>query len=126
MFEPFFTTKNVGEGSGLGLSMVHGFACQSAGSVIIQSTVSTGTAVTLFLPRVTENRFVSVQTQIRTVPKPGTLLPVGDHDAVGSAVSEMLSRLADNAMVVPNVARTATLAETRPVFDGPPPPQERV
>jgi len=51
VFEPFFTTKAVGKGSGLGLSMVYGFAKQSGGHVQIQSEVGVGTTVRLFLPR---------------------------------------------------------------------------
>ncbi len=51
VFEPFFTTKDVGEGSGLGLSMVYGFAKQSGGHITIASEVDLGTTVTLFLPR---------------------------------------------------------------------------
>ncbi|MDP6590525.1 MAG: ATP-binding protein, partial [Alphaproteobacteria bacterium] len=52
--EPFFTTKDVGEGSGLGLSMVYGFARQSGGQLMINSKVDRGTTVRLFLPRVAE------------------------------------------------------------------------
>jgi PAS domain S-box-containing protein len=50
-FEPFFTTKAVGAGSGLGLSMVYGFAKQSGGGLTIDSEPGEGTKVTLFLPR---------------------------------------------------------------------------
>lgn len=52
--EPFFTTKDVGEGSGLGLSMVYGFAKQSGGDIHIESWPDEGTHVTLFLPRACE------------------------------------------------------------------------
>lgn len=51
VFEPFFTTKPFGSGSGLGLSMVYGFAKQSGGGVYVASTPGLGTAVTLLLPR---------------------------------------------------------------------------
>jgi len=56
VFEPFFTTKEVGVGSGLGLSMVYGFAKQSAGHVEIQSVVDSGTTVRLYLPRSDEEK----------------------------------------------------------------------
>jgi signal transduction histidine kinase len=52
VWEPFFTTKEVGEGSGLGLSMVYGFVKQSGGQVDIQSAEGEGTTVKLYLPAV--------------------------------------------------------------------------
>jgi signal transduction histidine kinase len=51
VFEPFFTTKDVGQGTGLGLSQVYGFAESAGGSVAIQSEVGEGSTVTLRLPR---------------------------------------------------------------------------
>ena len=53
IFEPFFTTKPAGKGSGLGLPMVYGFARQSRGHLRVDSTLGSGTSISIFLPAVT-------------------------------------------------------------------------
>lgn len=82
VFEPFFTTKH-GTGSGLGLSMVYGFAKQSNGHVEIDSTVGRGTTVSLYLPRADEGRAQAMTTPVsRTAPStPGETILVVEDDA---------------------------------------------
>jgi signal transduction histidine kinase/ActR/RegA family two-component response regulator len=90
VFEPFFTTKAAGEGSGLGLSMVHGFARQSSGSVAIKSELGKGTSVTLYLPRATEDA-KSIQIEVgEAVRGEGTILLVDDDPHVQSVTAQLL------------------------------------
>jgi len=71
-FEPFFTTKPAGEGTGLGLSQVYGFARQSNGLLVLESTLGQGTSVHLFLPRHQE-------TQPAESPEPPSPPPAGNQ-----------------------------------------------
>ncbi|TCH96464.1 response regulator [Roseococcus sp. SYP-B2431] len=92
-FEPFFTTKGVGEGSGLGLPQVYGFARQSGGSVAIESIPGRGTTVTLLLPRAQTAPAASPRHLLdfrRTAQaRVGEMLLVEDDDEVAALVAEM-------------------------------------
>ena len=66
VFEPFFTTKDVGQGSGLGLSMVFGFAKQSKGHASIYSEVGKGTTVKVFLPHILSGEVAAVIDTLKT------------------------------------------------------------
>jgi nitrogen-specific signal transduction histidine kinase len=93
--EPFFTTKDVGKGSGLGLSMVYGFAKQSGGSLKIYSELGHGTVVKLYLPRAGVLQAVDDQQHDRIVAPSGseTILVVEDDDMVRSYVERELKEL---------------------------------
>ncbi|MBT5881033.1 MAG: PAS domain S-box protein [Rhodospirillaceae bacterium] len=75
-FDPFFTTKPFGRGSGLGLSMVHGFVNQSGGHVTIESEVNVGTIVHMYLPLV-ESAMVSGDRQDNQQSESATNIGLG-------------------------------------------------
>jgi PAS domain S-box-containing protein len=93
--EPFFTTKEVGKGSGLGLSMVYGFAKQSRGHVEIISSPGAGTTVRLSLPRC-QDESPSEEIQDPETPAPAgteTILLVEDDELVRAHVEAQLRSL---------------------------------
>ncbi len=97
-FEPFFTTKEVGKGSGLGLSMVYGFARQSGGHAKIYSEAGQGTTVRLYLPRSHELQTASAETLMPTRQAPlaighETILVVEDDSDMRSLAKAVLERL---------------------------------
>jgi len=92
-FDPFFTTKPVGMGTGLGLSMIYGFAKQSGGIAHIASAPGRGTTVTLYLPRLMEPPAVPVDTPRALAlryPEGMTVLVVDDEPLVRMLVDEAL------------------------------------
>jgi PAS domain S-box-containing protein len=91
-FDPFFTTKPIGQGTGLGLSMIYGFARQSNGHVSIDSRVGFGTTVNVYLPRYEGAASEAIPGTQRDEHKSAgeTVLVVEDEPVVRSVVVEML------------------------------------
>jgi PAS domain S-box-containing protein len=90
--EPFFTTKGQGEGTGLGLSMIHGLAAQSGGALKIHSKVGKGTTAEIWLPAA-DGRAESLQVRdevLTAQPRRATILLVDDEELVRAATAEML------------------------------------
>ncbi|WP_093116203.1 hybrid sensor histidine kinase/response regulator [Salinihabitans flavidus] len=97
VFEPFFTTKPVGAGSGLGLSMVHGFVHQSGGQLRIQSSLGMGTTVELLLPRQVQPVNDDERPEAETAPEQaaprGRILVVDDDDQVREYITIIVRSL---------------------------------
>jgi PAS domain S-box-containing protein len=101
-FDPFFTTKPIGQGTGLGLSMIYGFARQSGGQVRIRSRLGEGTRVCLSLPRhVGEAESPPPLPELADAPRARqgeTVLVVDDEPTVRMLVAEVLQELGYQAL----------------------------
>ncbi len=96
IFEPFFTTKGVGQGTGLGLSQVFGFAKQSGGEVTVDSALGRGTTFTLYLPRAEAPASAPRTGAQEPGPSRGhgtCVLVVEDNAEVGSFATQTLAEL---------------------------------
>lgn len=117
-FEPFFTTKEAGQGSGLGLAMIYGFAKQSGGHVSIYSEAGKGTTVKLYLPRA-EAAMQSGNLSQDDDPPHGrgeVVLVIEDDPDVRALAARMLESLGYRTIEVPDAASAhKVLAEGNPV-----------
>ena len=102
VFEPFFTTKPIGEGTGLGLSMIYGFAQQSGGQVRIYSEVGQGTTVCIYLPRhygeVEDDEGSAGIDPLPRSEQGETVLVVDDEPTVRMLVTDILEELGYTAI----------------------------
>lgn len=94
VFEPFFTTKGTGQGTGLGLSQVHGFAVQSGGTARLASTPGFGTTVSLLLPACASGTEVAERAAATAGPRDELagvqVLLVEDNEALGDVTAALL------------------------------------
>jgi PAS domain S-box-containing protein len=115
-FDPFFTTKPTGQGTGLGLSMVYGFAKQSNGQARIYSELGQGTTVKIYLPRhVGKSEEKGLDAQPAELPRAGegeTVLVVDDEPTIRMLIGDTLSELGYRAIEVADAASGLKILES--------------
>lgn len=121
VFEPFFTTKPPGQGSGLGLSMVHGFVHQSGGHVRIQSDLSIGTTVELLLPYHSQKQNENIEPKVELdtphiLPR-GRILVVEDEEQVRDYISLIVESLGYQVEAEPRAATALIRLRSGEPFD---------
>lgn len=115
IFEPFFTTKGIGEGTGLGLSQVIGFAKQSGGDIKVDSVPGQGTTFTLYLPRAYPDGSETIDLEaIERVDGDGVcVLVVEDNAQVGEFATAALAELGyDSVLATDGHAALGLLGES--------------
>lgn len=120
VFEPFFTTKEVGQGSGLGLSMVYGFVKQSGGHISIYSEVSEGTTIKIYLPRtMTEDEQETLtHAEVSDISGAGQkVLVVEDDPLVRELAHSLLSELDYRVVVAESGSAALKLMQGGEVID---------
>lgn len=93
IFEPFFTTKEVGEGSGMGLAVVHGIVTNHDGAIAVESTPGQGTTFTIYLPRIDAvEQAAEPPAETATCQRGACILFVDDETALVDVMQELLGR----------------------------------
>jgi two-component system cell cycle sensor histidine kinase/response regulator CckA len=115
-FEPFFTTKGPGEGTGLGLSMVHGTVKRSGGHVRVESEPGKGTVFKLYFPRINEPAISLIPATSAAMPLGGseTILIVEDDDALRELTVGLLESEGYKVLVAKDGPSAIKIAGTYP------------
>ncbi|HEX8544294.1 MAG TPA: response regulator [Pseudomonas sp.] len=118
VFDPFFTTKPIGEGTGLGLSTIYGFARQSGGDVLIRSVAGHGTEVTLMIPAAIDVLPEQAEPGMQVQPGAGEhILIVEDTASVRMFVNELLVDNGYRCTQAADVATALDILENDPSVD---------
>jgi CheY-like chemotaxis protein len=118
VFDPFFTTKPEGQGTGLGLSMVHGFVKQSGGHINIYSELGEGSTLRMYLPRSREAEDAPVAGAASPlVGGMETILLVEDDEDVRVTTAEMLSELGYSVLRAKDADAALTIIESGAAID---------
>ena len=119
-FDPFFTTKPLGEGTGLGLSMIYGFVRQSGGQVRIYSELGQGTTMSLYFPRVDTSEEEQTEAIGSALPTPsaagGTVLVVDDEPAIRALIADAVADLGYTTIEAGDGASGLAILQAQPAI----------
>ena len=120
IFDPFFTTKPIGQGTGLGLSMIHGFMRQSGGQVRVYSEVGEGTTMCLYLPRHCGEATDDERRVMTAIPEMGsgqTILVIDDEPTVRMLVVEVVEEAGYTAIEADDGPSGLKILQANPRID---------
>lgn len=119
VFDPFFTTKPLGQGTGLGLSMIYGFVRQSGGHIDLRSEVGQGTTVTIYLPRHL-GAVDGAEVDVVAAPSPkgsAVVLVVEDELPIRMVIADVLSDLGYTVLEAGNGRSALKVLEAGTLID---------
>ena len=93
IFDPYFTTKEIGKGTGMGLSVVHGIVNGHNGKIFVESEIGEGTKFTIFFPVVKKDAVAEIETVDEIPVGSERILFVDDENAIVDITGQMLGRL---------------------------------